>query len=62
MNAMIPIIYVQFLILMGPALVITASLIRKMKRENLRDRRNLAELKLARLHGIARSPKIKTAA
>jgi hypothetical protein len=62
MSAMIPLIYIHFLILMGPAIVVTASLIRNIKRENFHDRRALAELKLARLHGIAYPEETKRAA
>lgn len=62
MNAMIPIIYLQFLILMGPAIAITASIIRNFKRENFHDRRAMAELKLARLHEVAFPQETKQAA
>lgn len=53
MSALVPLIYAHFLIAMGPAIVITAALIRRIKRENFHDRRALAEQKLARLHGLA---------
>lgn len=55
-------ILVHFLILMGPALVITGFLVRRMKRENFRDRRALAEMKLARLHGLAHPAKTRKSA
>jgi hypothetical protein len=55
-------IYVQFLIIAGPALVIAVSVIRNIRRENFRDRRALAEMKLARLHGLAYPEKPRSAA
>lgn len=62
MSALVPLIYAHFLIILGPAIVITASLVKNIKRENFRDRRALAELKLARLHGIAYPEETKLAA
>jgi hypothetical protein len=62
MSALIPLIYVHFLIFAGPALVIGVAVIRNIRRENYHDRRALAEMKLARLHGIAHPEETRLAA
>lgn len=62
MSTFVSLVIVHFLILVGPSLVITASILRNIKRENFHDRRALAELKLARLHGIAHPEDMKVAA
>lgn len=54
-NANVVVMYAQFLIVMAPALIFLARQFREIPRQNLRDRRALAEQKLARLHDLAKT-------